>query len=566
MTATKNHDASSETTSKTVSFAFDRYVPIGFLIFMVVTTAIYIARSYSPFPIADMWDGNITFLNKFLEQPSAALIFEQHNEHRIVWTRLLFLIDEFVFNDEYLSLYLANFVLVTLFAGLVITSLRVYDPGLQSTRAVALVGAGLVYALCQTDNLASPFQSQFFLVYLLPFAAYCSWSRFCARPNIPWAVAVVAFLSASSVSMANGALATLPLIVIAILTKRKLAMIAALTVLQIVIYLAFTIDYVSEPIVPLLRLALWSGLFPTVLYTVTLLGSALGPTFAPYVGLILAVGMIFTIASIANKYWRSSMELPLPAGAEFVALGLFVVVSALSTAVGRAHLGIASALASRYTTPSICVILAALLYVAVTFRVTTYLRVSVYVLVLLFAVGQLQFLGIDESDEFFTRAATISAIQHTPDEKLFKKHVYPFGVTQARIDNSIKNEIGVFGTAPYEQMQASIGRAPTDAIPDAKCAGRIEATETIDGTVELTTGWIRHSASQEPYDTIALVQDGKVLGYGLTGYLRDDVARRRGIELIRSGFWVYTDPSFDETSPFSISFVDHQSTCSLQVN
>ena len=66
--------------------------------------------SNSPVPFADEWDGNINFLKRIAES-DFGVWFSQHNEHRIVITRFLFLINAWLFQGSNAPLVIVNYFL-----------------------------------------------------------------------------------------------------------------------------------------------------------------------------------------------------------------------------------------------------------------------------------------------------------------------------------------------------------------------------------------------------------------------------------------------------------------------
>ena len=65
----------------------------GFLIIITIIHLVFALIGaityYNPVPMRDDWDGNFNFLKKFLDGDFFSL-FSQHNEHRIIVSRIFF--------------------------------------------------------------------------------------------------------------------------------------------------------------------------------------------------------------------------------------------------------------------------------------------------------------------------------------------------------------------------------------------------------------------------------------------------------------------------------------------
>ena len=142
------------------------------LLLLVAGTRLVLAAAYaSPVPFWDQWDAEgANLLAPWLDGTlPASRWFDAHNEHRVLWTRLLTL-GLFEANGgqwDNLVAALANCVFPGLLAALLYAGLH---GGLasRSTRAVLFVGLMLLGVLpFGWENLVVGFQSQFFLMVLI---------------------------------------------------------------------------------------------------------------------------------------------------------------------------------------------------------------------------------------------------------------------------------------------------------------------------------------------------------------------------------------------------------------
>jgi hypothetical protein len=88
-------------------------VTVGCLVtaYILVTSLIVIQKSYSPLPLQDSWAlwQRYTYFRNYL-----AFLFEPHNEHRIVVTRLVYMVDRFAFHGRNLFPLLCSLALQAL--------------------------------------------------------------------------------------------------------------------------------------------------------------------------------------------------------------------------------------------------------------------------------------------------------------------------------------------------------------------------------------------------------------------------------------------------------------------
>ncbi|MCD8526123.1 MAG: hypothetical protein LRY62_02870, partial [Alphaproteobacteria bacterium] len=124
--------------------------------------------NFSPIPFWDMWDGALGFLERFEDKPVNAL-FAQHNEHRIVLTRLLFLLEYRIMGGN--SAFLIFFNYLCVFASCVLYAICLFVLNRETVPRFQIAIASLVlsawlFLWTQNNNLTWAFQSQFLLAQL----------------------------------------------------------------------------------------------------------------------------------------------------------------------------------------------------------------------------------------------------------------------------------------------------------------------------------------------------------------------------------------------------------------
>jgi hypothetical protein len=97
--------------------------------------------------------------------------------------------------------------------------------------------------------------------------------------------------------------------------------------------------------------------------------------------------------------------------------------------------------------------------------------------------------------------------------------------------------LSVFSRPPFRTFHVAIGNAPPAGF--SQCQGSVDIRTAIpeDKGYERIDGWA-FSAGRVPHDVL-LVENGIVVGAGLTGYERMDVARAIDPAAAKSGFQGY---------------------------
>src|SRR5690554_6179984 len=137
------------------------------------------ARAYTPVPFWDMWEGTLPF---YLDVQSGdkGIWWAQHNEHRIVLSRLLFWVDISVFKGAGLFLTIMNYVLAALAVAVFLKigreRWRSLDPTPQPSGAwhgwlLGMLLCVWLFHWMQWENFTWAFQSQFFPAQLVPLCA-----------------------------------------------------------------------------------------------------------------------------------------------------------------------------------------------------------------------------------------------------------------------------------------------------------------------------------------------------------------------------------------------------------
>ncbi|MEZ7813906.1 MAG: hypothetical protein ACI9O0_000301 [Paracoccaceae bacterium] len=305
---------------------------------IVLTTSIYAINSSTSVPYWDMFDGNLDFYWKFSEGDWGAL-WQQHNEHRIVLAKLLFLIDFSLARGTTTFLHVMNLVLASM-CGIVMILFARDTMKVDWFSTMPLVIIGLSFSIQQKENFTNAFQSQFFLASLLPLVGlYFAHRSVKQQKGTSRNFALAASMGlASSLAMANGILALPVLTVYALLMRMSWTRIAVLSGLSLATISIYFYGHHSipghTPILDSLQKP-----FELLRYVVI------------YMGHNSLLGFIVLVAEVAALF--IFMPRGRAASGEIALVGFvgFVIMTGAITGLGRLHFGLEQARSSRYLTP-----------------------------------------------------------------------------------------------------------------------------------------------------------------------------------------------------------------------
>lgn len=526
-----------------------RYGLNGLACLFIALAVVGAIRSYSAVPYWDMWDSYLPFLDQ-AASGDWHVWWHQHNEHRIVLSRLFFWADLRWFDGAGWFLVAVNYLLVALGAVLFCRILR--EHAAAHERSIALHALTAFTVIClffwsQSENLTWGFQSQFILAQLLPLTALYALYRALDRGAGAFALACLLGIL-SVLTMANGILA-LPLMALyAMLTRQGARRIGVLLVLAVLTVWAYFHDYSSPAGHGSLAQALKDGPEHFIRYVFTYLGGPFNYAFGGgKLGKIAALlaGLLFVVgaARIAWRTLRAPRQASLP-----LALLFFVAYiggTAVGTAIGRAQFGVEQALAHRYTTPALMAWVALLVLSAPALlalqgwrRRLAYGAMGLMILPMLaFQSQALQ----SRADEMFDRATGALAIELRIRDTQEINHVYPSPDVIAHSEQAADRQRSVFGMYPYRgaRVQMNTMFAPQVLPP---CQGFIDFTNIAEGDSRYlrVDGWLYEPAGKTVPQVVRFLDaGGKQVGYALGGKVRDDVAAAVGKPARLAGYRGY---------------------------
>ena len=319
-------------------------------VYVLVTTIAMVIHGWSAVPYWDQWDELILSP----KQVFSPWLYSQHNEHRILFPRLLFAIDTFAFAETNKFNFFCNVALPLTLAGLIVhVARRHVSNGPTETLWIAGIVLTVLFSAIQYENFIWGFQVQFFGVELAAVASTAA----LALGRAAWAslVAAIAFSAIAVYTLASGMVVPFLAIPVALWAGRSKAQIAVLALAAAALLALYLHGYVppsghSDPLHTLLRPE-----FPV--YAAVELGNPFGQLLRGvharhFLYWDCAFGVLglalFAIAALLLLRRGRAMGAP-----ELMFLGgaALMVGVAFLTALGRLKFGLDQALSSRYATP-----------------------------------------------------------------------------------------------------------------------------------------------------------------------------------------------------------------------
>ena len=323
----------------------------AFAVFIAVDSVRTVARIFSPLPWFDAW-ATFELLKVWTDHAASplAILFAQHNEHRILVPRLLFFADVFGFHGLGQIGVIAIFLVQMLHAALFMWALSTARPIASGRWAVGGVVVAMMFGLGQAENFSSAFQFTFVGVFAAATASFLLFARAATRPvERGWTLAL-SFAAAlvSAFTMANGIVAAFVLVAMALLARQGWRVTLACAVWAVAISIVYLHGYesVEESSRPIDALAQPVAF---VSYAAIYLGSVLGSSRAG-AGALGCIGIVAALAATIRVGLARQVR---PTSLMLVGVMLFVGASAAITASGRINYSLQQALSSRYVTASV---------------------------------------------------------------------------------------------------------------------------------------------------------------------------------------------------------------------
>ncbi|MBW4604818.1 MAG: hypothetical protein KME29_36000 [Calothrix sp. FI2-JRJ7] len=306
-------------------------------------------------PFWDEWALPYFFQKVISGNANISDFFAQHNEHRILFPRILFLLNSFISKwNVKIQMYLSIFLVFVSFCNLYLISANVQNKRQNLFHLTNISTSFLIFSLAQWENWLWGFQITFLVVNTCITSAILFLSvpqKMSTNKKIIFAATCCCI---ASFSVAHGLLSWIALIPsLAFLEgnkKEKLSRIAIWIILFILSISIYLIGYEKPSISPDV-LFFFKEPFITFQFMLIFLAAPFGKLIIPTVilgAIILFNWLIFNILFIKNYDSQFAYE-----AAPWFSLGWFAVLYTLMTTIGRAGWTFYVATNSRYTTTTI---------------------------------------------------------------------------------------------------------------------------------------------------------------------------------------------------------------------
>lgn len=513
----------------------------GWLLFLfgcitALTTITGVTLNYSPVPFWDQWFGTVDWYMR-AERDWWPAFWSLHNEHRLLFSRLIFWPDMYWFGGVNVLSLTANVVVCALLA-LSVYRAAVFRAAVPMVAKLAIAGISMAFCFSwmQSDNFTWGFQSQWFAVNLFALLAFHALAVSASKDHSSrWFALSLSAATVSTFSMANGAFAWPLLILLALYLRFPWRFVLIALVVAVGEGLAYFLHAKGA------TGSIPHGTFKYVIqhqpgdlahYAVLYLGSPMWYVFHGF-GLAAAAGILVVIGTAAGFVVAIKRR-------DFKAVSLlafagFLCITALATGVGRLVLGLANVFQPRYATNALLAWMAILLFWSLNHssrvvRRPLYLGFAVSLIAI--AICQRAALGPDQ-DVIYNRLVAGQAIrEHVYDHQYLGILWDHDDYLKTIIDAARKQQVSILAAnaAGYDNPPARIETSE-------RCAGSIDRSIATDTPGYMRAeGWV-FVRDDEP-KTVAITDvDGNTVGGGVVGNNRPDAAAAMKTNNTRIG-WV----------------------------
>lgn len=489
-----------------------------------------IVASHSLVPLWDEWQEIDAIVQAPHQQPALSWLWALHNEHRIVFYRLLLLADIHLFSGNHWIYFWSMLVVQLLF--IVSLGWMLRFAGISGTLWRAVVGLGAFSLFCpsQWENFGWAFQISFLLPGLLTMLALSALLKYersvrllCPRPI--YLGLSIAAATAVTYSEANGVVVWPLLFLVAIVLVPRPEVIGSyagfgLAVIGSYLYhyggpsqTSSPLDSIGHPLLVLEYTAGYLGvIFPAWMRIRTLLAVSSG-----------AFGLLVALAVTVRVMRRQRRE---PLHMALLGLMFFAVCTAFITALGRIGFGLAQAFSSRYQTFNLLFwfstvsLLLLLADEAQSFLRTAILAAMTAAMLLSFAVFPLG-LKASRTRTQQAEAAATTLLAGVPDKQALGVLFEDPYLVWRDADYFRKQHLFMFSDFKNDQMGQLLSSAYRVGSSQ-QCQGqatkveRVRPEETLfdnESSALRISGWAVNGASKAPVRSLIIAADGKVIGF-----------------------------------------------------
>jgi hypothetical protein len=505
---------------------------------IAASTVIGVVQNYSPVPFWDQWFGTVAWYMRS-EQNWWGAFWSLHNEHRLLFSRLIFWPDMRWFGGVNI-LSLASNVIVCGLLALAAYRAAVFRAA-QST-AIHYCVAGVALAFCfswmQVENFTWGFQSQWFAVNLFALLAFHSITVSASKEHsVGWFSLSLISATVATFSMANGVLAW-PLLLLLMWYWRfpwRMPLLAVgVAIIEIVGYFWHAQGATGSIPHGTPSYVIRHQLVDLLHYTALYLGSPIWYALhrfglATVAGVLVVAGTVMGFLYAINRRNLSAISL--------LALAGFLCGTAFITGTGRLVLGLDNVFQSRYSTNGLLAWMALFLFWLLNASSRTTRRVlyaGLAVSLASIAISQRTALKPDRS-VIFDRLVAGQAVRDQVYDHRYLGILWDHDDYLVNIINEARRQQLTI-LAPHAR---GFDDPPAQITSTERCTGYIDATEpTQTPGKSRAEGWVFNQMARSVPAAVAITDlAGQTIGAGVVGKDRPDAAAATGAREKRLG-WV----------------------------
>ncbi|MEE3624839.1 hypothetical protein UCD39_12695 [Nitrospirillum sp. BR 11752] len=490
----------------------------------------------------DQWD-DLNYIRKFSDGSLRFFdLFNQHNEHRIFFPRLVFFLDYFISKSTNSVDFTANILIQVCALFLLGALYKKMERNWFVFVSLVSIAAAMIFSLAQYENFLWGFQVQFFGITAAATATFFFFGLSVERERAgrsPWGYRVAAYGCAfvSTYTLSNGVLAPMLLIPMALFLRVGRAGIIATVFCAVILALSYFLHfhpveghspYIYSLQHPVEYIRYVCGYLGNVTVFLDSNGRA-----EPYTVVVVfgAIGLLLSVGALGRTVLGRDQEVP---RVSLLAVILFITGTAMVTALGRITFGLGQSLSSRYVTPVSIFWVAHLFYwmpLRVQGRASRALSIIVGVIAALVATSSirghldgLQDAGTQALIRARARDAFLSQVQD-PDSY---RAVYPVDRTIIeQLPFLRERHLSVFADEANRILGRNLAEIAT-VLPDNACTGSIDRLIMLSSADNqasfVTAGWAWSMVDGSAADRLVFTDGaGTIQGFAGGGWDRKDV-------------------------------------------
>jgi hypothetical protein len=532
------------------------YIILAFGLLTFVVGSYQILSSQSPVPMWDEWAEIDAIATAPHHQPPLTWLWSQHNEHRVVFYRLLLLADIHLFHGQHWISFWSMFAVQCALLGLLVWLLL--REGLRGTlwRAVAGLGAFCLFCPSQWENFGWAFQISFLLpgfFLMLALLGLLEYARSAGPSKKRWIYLGLSILAASAATYSNGnGVVVWPLLFSAAAVLRlRLRVLLAYAVSGFALIGSYLYHYASPP----QHSSPWQSIrhpFAILDYTFKYLGVGLPPWARIRDALAVSSGAFGLLAALAAAAWvltRSKWRKPLP----IVLLGLmfYSLATAFITALGRIGFGPDQAFSSRYQTYNLLFWFSVVaLWLLIVDEMGPFLRtvlLTAMAVVMFFAAAGLFPMCLRASRLRTLRweAAALTFVIGVPDKQALAVLYSDPSIPWRDAEYFREQHLFMFSGSWYGHLNAPLASVYR-VDSEERCAGQVDTAAPVPLEDSLTgkdsgglriSGWAVDRPSGKPIRSLVITADGRIAGFAVGGLQRNTAGSKAFLKKSRFVEW-----------------------------